>query len=111
MFDKFHLTIKTKECQLTSTFSSKISPQCHMPSSTCHSNFLKCQLMCGFFVHESHYMSNSKLYVSFYVHFFVCKFYMSNIKNLQKLCQKYALTVAYVWGDLMLVIHVLIETI
>ena len=110
MFDKFHLTIKTKECQLTSTFSSKISPQCHMPSSTCHS-FFKVSIDVWFFCSRITLMSNSKLYVSFYVHFFVCKFYMSNIKNLQKLCQKYALTVAYVWGDFMLVIHVLIETI
>ena len=51
MFDKLHLmfnfkskishdTFKNKNgCQLTSTFSSKMSPRCHMPSSTCHFNF------------------------------------------------------------------------
>ena len=51
MFDKFRLmfnfnskvsrdVLKNKnECQLTSTFSSKMSAQCYMPSSTCHFNF------------------------------------------------------------------------
>ena len=51
MFDKFHLKFNFKskvsrdifinknEYQLTSTFSSKMSPQCHMPSSTCHFDF------------------------------------------------------------------------
>jgi len=50
MFDKFHLMFNLKpkvshdvfknknECQLTSTFPSKISPQCHMLSSACHLN-------------------------------------------------------------------------
>ena len=48
MFDKFHLTFNFKskvsrdvfknknECQSTSTFSFKISLQCHMSSSMCH---------------------------------------------------------------------------
>jgi hypothetical protein len=48
--DKFHLTLSFKskvsrdvfknqnECQLTSTFSSKMSLQCHMPSNMCHFN-------------------------------------------------------------------------
>ena len=56
-----------KECWFTSTFSSKMSPRCHVPSSTC-------QLTRGFFLHKSHYMSNSKLCMSskhaFY--FFAC---------------------------------------
>jgi hypothetical protein len=50
MFDKFHLMFNLKskvshdvfknknECQLTSTFPSKISPQRHMLSSACHFN-------------------------------------------------------------------------
>ena len=50
MFDKFHLMFNFKskvshdifknknECHLTSTSSSKMLPQCHMPSSTCHFN-------------------------------------------------------------------------
>ena len=51
MFDKFHLTFNFKskvsrdvfnnknECQLTSTSSSRMSPQCHMPSHMCRFNF------------------------------------------------------------------------
>ena len=51
MFDKFHLMFNCKskvssdifknknKCQLTSTFSSRTPPQCHMPSSACHFNF------------------------------------------------------------------------
>ena len=51
MFVKFHSTMNFKskvssdifknrtECQLKSTFSSKLSPQCHMPSSLCYCNF------------------------------------------------------------------------
>ena len=52
MFDKFHLTFNFKskvssvkvsniinECQSTPTFSSKMSPQCHMPSNTRHFHF------------------------------------------------------------------------
>jgi hypothetical protein len=79
MFDIFHLTFNFKskvardvfknknECQLTSTFSSKMSPQCHMPSNTC-----------GFLLHKSHYMSKSKLCMSIDMHFnfvpvFVCQ--------------------------------------
>ena len=82
MFDKFHLTFsfKTKMscvafhlkgekiCQLTSTYSSKMSPHCHMPSRTCHIYnmsidvwffssivalhviFITCQLVCFWFV-------------------------------------------------------------
>ena len=50
MFDKSHLTFNFKskvsrdafknnnECLLTSIFSSKTSPQCHTPSTTCHFN-------------------------------------------------------------------------
>ena len=69
MFDKFHLMFNFKskvscddfknenECQSTSTFSSKMSLQCHMPSSMCYFKFLKCQLMYGFFFDKSYYMS------------------------------------------------------
>ena len=37
------------ECQLSSTFHSKMSPQCHMPSSTCHSNFYRVNWCVVFF--------------------------------------------------------------
>jgi hypothetical protein len=51
MFDKFHLALNFKfkvspnvpknknEFKLTSTFSSKRSPECHMPTSTYYFNF------------------------------------------------------------------------
>ena len=104
VFDKFHLTFNFRfkvsrdvfknnnECQLTSKFSSKISPQCHMPSNTCHFNFKICQPMCDNLLQKSHYMSNSKLCVSIDIHSFLgAGFCMSNVKSLQKLCQKYAL--------------------
>jgi hypothetical protein len=80
MFDKFCLTfnfiskvsrdvfINENECQSTSTFSSKMSVEYHMPSSMCHFKFLKCQLMHGFFLDMSHYMSNLKLCVSIDMH-------------------------------------------
>ena len=61
MFDKFHVTFNFKskvshdvfknknECQLTSIFSSKMSPQCHMPCSTCHFNLWSVNWRVGFF--------------------------------------------------------------
>ena len=79
--------INKNECRLTSTFSSSMSPQCHMPSSTCHFNFLACQLTCGSFLPKSHYMSNSQLCVSIDKHFyfFLGKFLcVSNVKNFVK---------------------------
>ena len=50
MSDKSHLTFKFKskvscdifkknECQLTSLFSTKMSLQCYICNSSCHSNF------------------------------------------------------------------------
>ena len=50
MFDKIHwrstwnlechiFFINKNKCQLTCTFTSKMSPQCPMPSSTCHFDF------------------------------------------------------------------------
>jgi hypothetical protein len=73
------------ECQLTCTCSSQISLQCHMPTSMCHFIFLKCQLTCGSFLDNSHYMSNSKFCVSIDAHFFLgASFCVSNAKNLQK---------------------------
>jgi hypothetical protein len=104
MFNKFHLTFNFKskvsrdvfknknECQSASTFSSKMSLQCHMSNSMCHFRFLKCQLMCGFFFDKSHYMSKYKLCVSIDMHFiFVQVFACQTQKNLQKLCQTYTL--------------------
>ena len=49
-----------------------MSPQCHMPSSTCHFKFLTCQLTCGFVLHKSHYMSNSTLCVCQLTFIFWC---------------------------------------
>jgi hypothetical protein len=106
MFDKFHLTFnfiskvsrdvfKNKnECQSTSTFSSKISLQCHMPSSSmCHFKFLKCQLTCGFILDKSHYMSKSKLCVSIDVHFiFVQVFACQNAKTCNFFLVKHTLS-------------------
>ena len=65
------------ECQLTSTFSSTMSPQCHMLGA-CVIQFLNVNWGVVFFLHESHYMSNSTLCVLNDVHFkivqvFVCQ--------------------------------------
>jgi hypothetical protein len=81
MFDNFHLTFNFKskvshdvfknknECQLISTFSSKMSPQFHMPCSTCHFNLWSVNWCVGFFLHKAHYMSKFKLCMSIDVHF------------------------------------------
>ena len=105
MFDKFHFafTFKSKvprdvfinenECQSTSTFSSKMSLQCHLSNSMCHFKFLRChQLMYGIFLDKSHYMSNLQIVcVNWCAFYFCASFCVSNVKNLQKLCQPYTL--------------------
>ena len=106
MFDKFHLTfdIKSKvsrdifknknECQLTSTFSSKMSPQCHMPNNTCHFNFQSINRCVVYFFTSHTTCQNLELCVSRDVLvIFVQVFCMSNVKNLQKLCQTCTLLV------------------
>ena len=69
--------------QLTSTFSFKMSPQYHMPSSTCRRVILisKCLLTCPSFFHKSKYLSNFKLcWLKC-----IASFCMSGVKSLQKL--------------------------
>lgn len=90
MFDNFHFTFNFKskvpheifknknECLSTSIFSSKMSPQYHMPSSLCQST-------CGLFLHKSHYMWNSKLWLSIDMRFLYYYFLHLPIK-----CQKFA---------------------
>jgi hypothetical protein len=106
MFDKLHLTFNFKsevsrdvfknnnECQLTCTIFFFL--KC-CRNVTC---LIVCAISIGkvsidvwfFFLHKSHYMSKSKLCVSIDMHFYSCaSICMSNIKNLQKLCQKYTL--------------------
>jgi hypothetical protein len=66
MFDKFHLTFN---------FKSQVSTD-----------------VCGCFLHKSHSMAKSNLCVSIDMQFIFCaSFCMSNVRNLQKLCQKYTL--------------------
>ena len=97
MFDKFHLTVNFKskvsrdvfknknECQLTSTFPSKRILQCHMPSSMRRFKSLKCQLMCGFFLDKSHYMSKPKLCMSIDMYFYFCASFSILAKTLSNI--------------------------
>ena len=105
MFDRFHLTFNFKskvsrdvfknenECQLTSTFSSKLSPQCHMPSNYTR-HFKIWMSIDKWLVHKSHYMSNSELIVCVNERaFYFCASFCLHVKcqHLQKLCQNYTL--------------------
>jgi hypothetical protein len=75
---KCHVTfLKNKnECQLTSTFSSEMSPQNHMLNSTCHFNFkcVKWHAVC------------------------LCKVLHVKRQSLQMFCQKYTLWVLHIMG-------------
>ena len=75
-------------------FFSKMSPQCHMLSTTCLFQFLTCQLTCGFSF-TSHTTCQILNCVSIDMHFLYAIFCVSNVKNLQKLCQKYTLLIYY----------------
>jgi len=90
-FEKFHWTFKyfnfevlhdilknQNECQLTSTFFSRISLQNHICLVVCVISISDV----WFFLRKSYYMWNSKLCVSIDVHFSV-----QHVKC-QKLCQK-----------------------
>jgi hypothetical protein len=46
---KCHVSFSKEEKDLTSTFSSEMSPQCHMPSRTCHFNLQRVNWHVGFF--------------------------------------------------------------
>jgi len=91
LFDNFHsmFSVNSKvsrdvfknknERQLISTISTKLSPQCHMPSSMCHFNvYVSIDVWC-FFLHKSHYMSKFRLCLSVDMHlilflrFFACQ--------------------------------------
>ena len=90
MFDKFHLTSNFKSKVPHDVFKnksawwlrcivySKLSPQCHMSSSTSHFKFWSVNWRVVFFGHKSHYMSKSKLCMSInmrfnYVQVFACQ--------------------------------------
>ena len=79
MFDKFHLSFNFKFKVSHDVFKNKnVSFQ-----------FLECQLMSGFFLHMSHYMTNSKSCMSIYVHFIF-------VQVLRVKCQKVAKTLSKV---------------
>jgi hypothetical protein len=81
------------ERQSTSTFSSSMSPRCHMPRSTRHFNFRVSIDVWFFLLHKSHYMSNFKSCESMDVQcIFEQSLCVSNVKNLQKLCPTYTVT-------------------
>ena len=87
---KCHMTfsINKNECQVTLTFSSKISPQCSMPSNTCHSQFVKCQkLVFSFTSHTT--CQNLKCACQLTCILFVCEFlrvkYWKVAKHLSKI--------------------------
>jgi hypothetical protein len=105
MFDKFHLTsnfksklshdvfnLKKNECQSTSTFSSKISLQCHMLSSVCHFIFLKCQLTCDCFLTSHTTCQNLNCACQLTRILILCKF-------LHVKCQKLAKTSSNIYID------------
>ena len=50
----WHFPKTRNGCRLTSTFSSKMSPQCHILPSNMLFQFLTCQLTCGFSLVKSH---------------------------------------------------------
>ena len=64
-----------------------MSPQCHMPSSTCHYKSLMSQLAGGTFLHKSHSMSTSKSCADqsscffFVLSLFGATFCTPNVKN------------------------------
>ena len=67
---KCHMTFSINKKWMSSDtyiFVQNFTLMFHMPSNTCHSQFVKCQV--GFFLHKSHYMSKSKVCVSIDVHF------------------------------------------
>ena len=96
MFDKYHLTFYFKskvsrdvfknknECQSTSTFPSKMSLQCHMPSSMCHFKFLKCQLTYGFFLTSHTTCQNLNCACQLTSILFSCKFLCVKCQKLAK---------------------------
>ena len=91
VFGKFHLTINFNSYVSCDNFKTKTNVNRHLHfslenvSPLCHVSFqyLMCQLMCGFCLHKSHYMSNSKLCVQLTCIFSCACYCMSNVKNLQ----------------------------
>ena len=86
-----------KECPLTSTFPSKISPRCHMPSSTCDCNS---EMSIDMRISSSQVTPHVKIWimsVNRRAFCFCASFRVSNVKNLtqnkkksnQKSCPKY----------------------
>ena len=68
-----------------------MSPQGHIPSSTC-------QLMCGFFLHKSHYMC--EMCVLMDAHFIFCaSFCVSNVKKRAKTLSEVHMTSSIWYGD------------
>ena len=84
------------ECQLTSTFSSKMSLQCHMLSSTCHFN-LESGNWRVIFSFTSHTTCQNLNYTcQKNVHFILVRVFACHVsKTCKKLCQKYTLTMRF----------------
>ena len=94
MFDKFHLTIKFKskmsrgifkkknECQLTSTVSSRMSPQCHNLVVHVISICKSVNWRVGFFFPSHTTCQNLNFSVNWGAFYFCASFCVTNIKNL-----------------------------
>ena len=95
MFENFHPTFNFKskvsgdvyknknDCQLISTFSSRILPRCLMSSSTVHViSIFNVLIDLWFFLHKSHYMSSSNRSCQLMcIYFNFANFCTSNVKK------------------------------
>ena len=79
---------KQKKCQLTSTFSSKMSPQCHMPSRTCHFNFQSVNWRVVFFFTCHNTCQNLNYARQSTCSLFLCKFLHVKRQKLAKTLSK-----------------------
>ena len=63
-----------------------------MASNAYHSNFCNVPLTCIVFFYKSHFVLNSKLFITIVLHYFWASVYMSNVKKLPKICLQCILT-------------------
>jgi len=89
---KCHMSFSNKiKCQLTSTFSSKMSPQCHMLSNSWHFNLWSVNLHVVYSSQVTLHLKNVNCVCQLtciliiFVRVLACQIE----KNLQKLCDKY----------------------
>ena len=63
-----------------------------MAGNAYHSNFCNVPLTCIFFFYKSHFVLNSKLFITIVLHYFWASVYISNVKKLPKICLQCILT-------------------